>query len=274
MNEKEKTLKAVLEALDNRLSPDDFVKAFEIVQKRNEEHLKKISDMVGDAFNTHRSESKKMMDDMKSTFEILSKKHTEVISEAQKQNDSTLSGIRRRFEDTIQQVLGKVKVKEKLDALISEHEYRLSQIKDGEPGKPGKDGSPDTADAIREKLHMLTPGNRLHIANIDGADALFQRMKKVEERPVGSSDWSSAGGGKIVKSYDLSSKLDGVTTTFSLPSFWIIISVHLSSVPNILRPTTDYTVDGTLMQITFTSQIDPSTSLAAGQSCIIVYSEP
>lgn len=142
---------------------------------------------------------------------------------------------------------------------------------------PPKDGSPDTADIIRNKLELLPDGEKLSITAIEGIAEIFEKLEELltwKKRFILNSGWSAAGGGRIVKSYDLSPKLDGVTTTFSLPAFWRVISVHLSSTPNILQPTVDYTIDGTLMKITFTAQLTPATQLSAGQTCLIIYAEP
>lgn len=131
-------------------------------------------------------------------------------------------------------------------------------------GKPGKDGSPDTAEQVRDKLSSLIGDDRLDSSAIKGLDEKIAKMR-------GNSTTFAVSRGQV-KVYDLSDQLDGVTTTFSLPAFWLVIDAKLSSVP-VLRPTVDYTVDGTNMQITFTSQVDASTSLSNGQSLIVIYAE-
>ena len=62
-------------------------------------------------------------------------------------------------------------------------------------------------------------------------------------------------------------EFDGVTTTFQLPAVWNIVTVSLSSFPNILRKGVDFTYTPT--SITFTSEINPATSLAFGQTCVL-----
>lgn len=85
---------------------------------------------------------------------------------------------------------------------------------------------------------------------------------------VGSS---VGGGGRSVRSYDIYSQLDGVTKTFTLPAVYRIISVHSSSFPYSFRETVDYTWTPT--SITFTSEINAASTLAAGQTITIIYSE-
>lgn len=140
----------------------------------------------------------------------------------------------------------------------------------GETGPAGKDGSPDTAEQVRDKLETLQGEDRLDASAIKNLDERVKKLIPAQEQRYMSIPVSRGA----VKAYDLSASLDGVTKTFALPTFWRIISVHLSSTPNILRVTTDYTSDASVPSITFTSQIDASTSLSAGQSLIIVYAEP
>lgn len=140
----------------------------------------------------------------------------------------------------------------------------------GETGPAGKDGSPDTAEQVRDKLETLQGEERLDASAIKNLEQHLQKLIPSQEQRYMSIPVSRGA----VKAYDLSASLDGVTKTFALPTFWRIISVHLSSTPNILRVTTDYTSDASVPSITFTSQIGASTSLSAGQSLIIVYAEP
>lgn len=74
--------------------------------------------------------------------------------------------------------------------------------------------------------------------------------------------------------YDLSPFLNGSLKTFMLPAFSKVVLVQSTSTPNAFRPFTDYTTDATNMSITFTSEIDETTTLAAGQSVILLYVEP
>ncbi len=131
----------------------------------------------------------------------------------------------------------------------------------------------DGPDEIRNKLELLQGDERLDIKYIKGIDEYDKRLYAIENRPnVGG--WSSGGGGKIAKYYDLSPLLNGVTKTFSLPAFWRVINIQSSSSPNPMRENTDFTVDGTLFQVTFLAGVDASTVLAAGQTILALYTEP
>lgn len=131
---------------------------------------------------------------------------------------------------------------------------------------------PKLGAAIRDGLELLQDDDRLKIEAIkdlrEELDKLGKRINESMNRVSGG-----ASGGHIVKAYDLSSQLDGVTKVFSLPSMWRIISVQTSSFPNALRPTVDFVYDASANTITFTSEITESSTLAAGQTVILIYSE-
>ena len=146
---------------------------------------------------------------------------------------------------------------------IKEVESKIVPVKDIEPAE------------VRDKLESLEKEERLKINAIHKLrEELDELKKKIDSKimPMGVS--GSSGGGRIVKIYSLSSVLDGVTKTFALPAFWRVLNVHSTSFPNsAFEPITDYTTDGNLMKITFTSAIDASTILAAGQTLLIEYAE-
>lgn len=135
----------------------------------------------------------------------------------------------------------------------------------GKDGVNGKDGSPDTGKEIVDKINALEIEPELQI----GVEHI-KDLKKFVKKYAPSNQNITAGiiGRDIIKDIDISAQLDGVTKTFNLPAVWNIISVNLSSFPyGSLRKSIDFTYTPT--SITFTSQIDASTQLATGQSCIL-----
>jgi len=92
-------------------------------------------------------------------------------------------------------------------------------------------------------------------------------IKSENGRPV----FAVAPSRNQVQVYDLSSSLDGVTKTFGLPAFWKVFDVRSSSFPYAFRPTVDYTVDGSAMTITFTSEVEAAGTLATGQTLYVLY---
>lgn len=186
-----------------------------------------------------------------------------------------------KHQDELRKQVNQVFVGERLAEMKKLIDDKIASVKDGkdglsikgdkgDPGKDGigldgKDGSPETGLMIRNKLEKLTGDERIDASAIKGID---DRFRKLESR----STVVAIQRGQVT-AYDLSASLNGVLKTFSLPTFWKVISVHLSSFPNILRPTVDYTTDAGAMTITFTSEIDAASSLATGQSLLVVYAE-
>lgn len=268
----------------------------------NEANIKRLEGILKTLdLGVSKEELKNILERMAAVVLKIEKRNAEVITDLQTQHAKLLKDAKEDLSTSEKELKKKVDylfVQERLDALSTEHkermdavkamltrlERRIEEIKDGDPGAPGDkgdpgdDGSPDTPEEIRNKLESISKNEDK--LSIDAIRDLREELKKIYKLLssnkggtvyVGGS--GGATGGKIVKSYDLSASLDGVTKTFALPAFWRVISVHLSSFPGILRPTTDYTTDGTNMTITFTSEISAASSLASGQSLLIVYSE-
>lgn len=134
----------------------------------------------------------------------------------------------------------------------------------------------EDAISIRNKLEALKEDEKLEI------EAIKDLRKELEElrNSIGKKTLSGGAGGgggstgaRNVSAYDLSSSLNGVLKTFSLPAFWRVIDVSSSSFPYSFRPTVDYTVDASAMTITFTSEIEASTTLNTGQTLLVIYAE-
>lgn len=135
----------------------------------------------------------------------------------------------------------------------------------GKQGIEGKQGSPDTGEEIIRKINTVPDTSTYKI--------LASKTTGQSTVVIGMAGGGSGGQtGKLVKSYDLSSFLNGVLKTFAIPSNSQVISVISSSAPITFRQTVDYTY--TSSSITFTSQIDASATLSTGQTLVIIYSEP
>lgn len=128
------------------------------------------------------------------------------------------------------------------------------------------ESEPLTGDTLIETINDEETEKKIKKERIEGWDELVKKVGR-----SGGNNFVVSRG--VVKAYDLSSSLNGVLKTFSLPAFWRVISVHLSSFPNIVRETIDYTTDASAMTITFTSQIDAGSTLATGQTLLVVYAE-
>jgi len=239
--------------LDDHLGKAEFTAAFS-----------KVADSIQELRSTNEAEFAAIQ----TTVDLLAKKLAE-------DNTNDLSTFKAEAKTLLGSEIAAAlaSVNDKLTAV----DERVSQLKDGEMGLQGEQGpqgpagSADSAEDVRNKLELLEGDERLKIEAIkDLREELDKLKKSISSSSSGTSFVISRGA---VKMYDLSPSLNGILKTFALPAFWRVISVHTSSFPNILRPDVDYTTDGALMKITFTNEIDASTTLAAGQSVIIVYGE-
>lgn len=152
-------------------------------------------------------------------------------------------------------------IESKFSEVINQLEKRISDIRSL------------TNVEIRDSLETLKDEERLDVSAIKGIEKLVKKLVG-DVKNFGKTIYvggGSSGGGRIVKAYDLSSQLNGVLKTFNLPAVWRVISVHSSSAPFTFRETTDYTWTPTT--ITFTSEIDATSTLNTAQSVTIIYSE-
>lgn len=136
--------------------------------------------------------------------------------------------------------------------------------RDGLPGTDGKDGSPDTGEQIVEKINKDKSGKVIKKEHVEG-------LSNIEglARTADANVRSFMNTGSYVYDYDLSSLLDGVTKTFTLPQNARVIAVFSSSTPGVFRKNVDFTT--TASAITFTSQIDAGSTLAQGQTLVLLY---
>ena len=255
---KDTRLEAILSLLEQAPTRKEFVEAFGEVVKVVTANKKENTQFVEELSKTLQQVLKKIQDDHSSSLSELKAQVNDlfVTEQLQRLSDNLTTKIEEKLATLRNGDDGHTPTKQELVALIT------PLIP---PPKPSKNGSPDTPAKIRDKLESLKGEDRLDTSAIKG---LEKRLKKLET----SQSFSTGGsGGNVVRAYDLSASLDGVLKTFALPAFWRVISVHLSSFPNILRPTVDYTTDNSAFTITFTSEINAGTGLASGQTCIITY---
>lgn len=265
--EKIEKVNALFKMVSESITRKEFVQSFETILK----HLKKLEIVLAGKIDGKTGTAEADLRKLQEEF-------NQVIKQAKLESDSTFGGIRKRITSAIAILFAKSKIKEKIDRKILEVDEKLATVRDGHDGRDGadgidgKDGSPDTPEEIVDKLESLKGKERLDVSAIKGWKKVLKRFRK---QVKGQVTYQQGGpGGKFgghMRDYDLSDSLDGgVTRTFSLPAFARIISVQLSSFPGILRKNTDFTVDGSNCTITFTSEI-PDNSLAAGQTCVILY---
>ena len=124
------------------------------------------------------------------------------------------------------------------------------------------------AEEIRNSLETLKGDGRLDKSAIKGLEDIENNIVKLKGMKVGGG-----GGGKsrdTVRYYD-GFALDGSTKVFTIPAVWKVLAIFSSSFPFIFKATTDYT--WTTSTLTFTSAVDEATTLASGQTLVMLYAE-
>ena len=212
---------------------------------------------------------------------ILKEVFEDSLKKIQKDTESSLTDLKKRVDGAfVADIIANMQ-REHTDRMKAV-DAKMATVKNGDKGDsvqgpPGMHGSPDTPLEIIEKLESVPEKDKLVIEAIRGLRQELDELKKAANKSNANGTiyvgGGTTGGGKTVKVYDLTSQLNGVLKTFALPAFWRVHTVDLSSFPNALRPTVDFTTDAALMTITFTSEINAATSLATGQTCIVTYSE-
>lgn len=147
------------------------------------------------------------------------------------------------------------------------------------PGPAGKDADEGTIIAkiendlpmlgtsVRDGLELLEGDERLDPKCIQGWEVIQKDIQNLKERPIATPPGGIMGR-DLFQDIDISTQLNGVTKTFNIQAVWRIISVDLSSYPyGSCRKNIDYTWTST--QIQFTANIDATTQLAQGQTCIL-----
>lgn len=239
------------------------------------DELENVLNAVMESVNTHRSElEEKLASESGSTAtrisEVLSElgakegELKELISRLDQAASTELSSIKELIKAEVERVI-------KLIPKLPDPTIVETRIKDVESKIPSA-----APEFIRDQLESIAKEDEK--LDMDAIRDLNKRFKELEKRislrkNISIFGGNQNGGGKVVKVYDLSASLDGVLKTFPLPSFWRVISVTSSSFPTAFRPTVDYTTDASAMTITFTSEIEASTTLATGQTVIVVYAE-
>ncbi len=161
LTKKQKNLEKLgqlLKMMDEQLTKEDFVKAFENVinlvlriEKRNSEAVdlieKTYANLLGKTKDAHNSD----FSDFK--------------NKAQEFVDARLAKIARDYKTEIMD-------------LVDRRVATIKDGKDGKDGEKGKDGSPDTPTQVRDKLKGLSGDERLDISAIKGLEKGANIMDK------------------------------------------------------------------------------------------------
>lgn len=253
-------LKEKLTAIDEAVTIEELKKAVEAMlqfsvklQTKTETELKTIAESVKTAIS--RIET------------LASDQTTEAKKELQDSCDSMMSDMRFQCEAMISEAQAKIDgVKDGKDGMDADEEKIITEVLARIPEDPE-----ETPEEVRDLLETIeVEDEKLKISAIGH---LEEELKKVRKQIAELSSRPMGGGiatRDIVRSMDISAQLDGVTKTFQTSAMYRVIAILMSSTPAAaVRENIDFTWTDT--SVTFTAQVDASTSLAAGQSVIILY---
>lgn len=225
----------------------------------------------------------------------LSQLYQETIKKIEAANTSSLSNIKKWALEEVGKLFINSKINERLSVvdsklaemnafkfpdastvIVEASEAVLKELIPKMPVLNWEEDLPKYGLPIRDALELLPDGEKLEIEAIQDLRKELDELKKATKNVTsGQAAYlvGSASGGRIVKSYDLSPYLDGVTTVFSLPAMWRIISIVASSFPNALRETIDWVHNAGTNTLIFTSEISAANTLASGQTVTLIFSE-
>jgi len=282
MDAKLEKIREAINLAKQGITYDEFLKHF----KSLIELVKKIESNLITNIDGRTKEATQRLTELESLYQ-------ETISRIENDNESTISNLKRWALEKVGEILINSEINQKLEERLNQVDNKLTEINSIpipnssvialEASKMALDevlplippkidlGTelPKLGEPIRDALELLQGDERLDKSAIKGLQEELDRILKIAE-----SKTQIIGGGGVGKQnvyyYDLSSQLNGVLKTFSMPAFARILDVKLSSAP-VLRPTVDWTSDANAYTITFTSQIDADPLLNSGQSLLVLY---
>ncbi len=291
MSSKLEKLQELLKLANDGLSKEDFLSAFKAViefVKKAEQNLTTVIDDKVTSAEQEVLQAKNRLSELEQTYQ-------ETLRQIEQDNQSTLSNLKKWALERVGELFIKGSIDQRVTKKLGEVDSKLAEFEGisspdtasiaREAARMAQDALlpqlptleqfkldiPKFGDEIRDALELLQGEERLDISAIKGLQEIIDGLKQLSQSR-GIHALPTSGGGRIVKSYDLSPKLDGITNVFSLPAMWRIIEVKLFSKP-VLQPTVDWVYDAVAHTLTFNAGVDPATDLAAGQTCLIIYGE-
>ena len=294
MSTKLDKLQELMKLTNSSLSVEEFLANFKIVVDYVKKIEKNLDKKVDDKCEAAENEMEKIVGQLKETDQ----KYQNTLKRIEDDNQSTLSNLKKWALERVGDLFIKSNITQELKNKLKEVDaqmelvkaYKLpstadlisevskivessvvSQIPKSITIQEIEADIPKLGAEIRNALELLQDDERLDVSAIKGLDELIKKVEKLSEAK--QTTRFVGGGGGVGKHntfyYDLSSYLDGVTKTFSLPTAWKVIGVHSGgSTPATFRPIVDFTWSPN--SITFTSEIEASTTLAAGQTIMVV----
>lgn len=300
MPDKLQKLQKLMELANNSLSVEEFLANFKIVI----EYVKKTEINLEKKIDNKCESAQNELDQITKQLKETDQEYQNTLKRIEEDSQSTLSNLKKWALERVGDLFIKSSVNQELKNKISEVDKKMELVKAyklpttselvSEVSKIVEDlilpkipkipdapkiptieeleaDIPKLGSEIRNALELLQDDERLDVSAIKGLDELIKKVEKLSEAK--QTTRFVGGGGGVGRHntfyYDLSPYLDGTTKTFSLPATWKVIGVHSGgSTPATFRSTIDFTWSPN--SITFTGEIEASTTLAAGQTIMVV----
>lgn len=221
-------LENLIKLVDEGITKEEFVKAFEAVVKQ----LLAVE--------------QKLIDKNEEAVQVLKELHNQLLSDTNVSLSSLQGELRQAIDGALQeQSVGLNFIRDKVRRIKGGLDG-----KNGLDGLPGRDGSPDTAEQVRDKLEALNGEARLRIEAIGGLD---ERLKEIDARRTlrGGGFSKIAMDGHIVDDETPSGTINGVNkdfTTAGIPNPNTSLKVYLNGARQ--RLAEDYTLSKNTISFT------------------------
>jgi len=110
-------LKEILSMLNDGLSKEEFIKAFKVIEK----HILKTEIKLIERLDNKTAKEKKRLEELATEFK-------QILNKAQKESDSTFSGIRLKTFEMINKLFARNDVNKKLKEILNEADKKISEI--------------------------------------------------------------------------------------------------------------------------------------------------
>lgn len=292
-------LKQLIQIASDGLSKKEFLNQFSIVI----DVFKKFSQNLSEQIDSKTKTAEERLNELQTSFETAIEEARAEAERVKEENQGTLSSVKKWIWQRVHELfLGSLVNKAmqeraaELEQVVVEANAKVQELKNFAPPDAttlALQASTMAQEAllslippvikVEEELKALLP--KMGDKTKEGLEAIEDEKDKLSIKAIGHlqeqldelkkkvGNRVAIFGGSVGKHntevYDLSASLDGTTTTFNVPAMWKLILVLSTSTPRIFRPTVDFTSTNT--SVTFTSEIDPTTTLATGQTVLLVY---
>ena len=250
------TIQSHLASERDRIDKKEVAKAFNLLIEAITEVRAYCENLFNEGVSKQKQTSKTLEEQNKALDGL-----TKELKETEKGLKNNLNSTEAELAKKINEVVQMVKTLPQFNPKPLEE--KIKDVEDKIPTIPKE----ITPGEIRDKLEKLKGDDRLDKSAIRGLEDIIKEINdRISSIPRGSGGTGRTGG---AYTYKLNALLDGSTKSFTIPKMREVTAVMGSSFPHTFASTDDYTVSGNVL--TFTSAIDATTTLAAGQTIIVFY---